>query len=376
MTAANSTKPKRSGVTILGYYGADNTGDEAILQAMIESLNEQGITDITVLSRNPEKTAVQHGVKSLYTGRRFHGLTAIYRQLKNSELFILGGGGLLQDHSARVVPYWLSRVFLAHLSKTPVYYYAQGVGPLYTNRSRRLVKALSKRVKYITVRDRQSLDLIRDLNITRPTIELTADPALALSTTADGAMLLQGENITLSKNRLNIAIALRPWLNEEYQANLLATLKQLITAHNLNLTFIPFQYNMDEAISERFASELDQYVLHNHYSPAELLAILQQFDGIIAMRLHALILGANGHRPVFALCYDNKVENFMDRIAMKEYSYRLEQIAVDPGTLNEKLTDWLTNLDQLAGVSQPYIENLALQAKRNAQIARELLEHQ
>lgn len=46
----------RSGVVIAGYYGAQNIGDEAILSGMIQSLKNEGITDITVLSRCPELT--------------------------------------------------------------------------------------------------------------------------------------------------------------------------------------------------------------------------------------------------------------------------------------------------------------------------------
>ena len=53
----------RKGVLIAGYYGAGNTGDEAILSGMISSLKSEGIKDITVLSRNPEETRVLHGVE-------------------------------------------------------------------------------------------------------------------------------------------------------------------------------------------------------------------------------------------------------------------------------------------------------------------------
>jgi len=69
----------RKGVVIAGYYGANNTGDEAILTGMLHVLRSQGITDITVLSRNPKQTAQLHGVKSIYIGRRFDGLGKIYK---------------------------------------------------------------------------------------------------------------------------------------------------------------------------------------------------------------------------------------------------------------------------------------------------------
>lgn len=376
----------RKGVTILGYYGADNAGDEAILQAMVEELRAEGINDITVLSRNPAETSEKHGVKSIYTGRRHQGLLDIYRQLRKSELFILGGGGLLQDHTARVVPYWLSRVFIARLTRTPVYYYAHGVGPLRTDLSRRLVRLLSQGVDYITVRDQQSLDILEELGVTKPRMELTADPAMTLLTTVNGAELLAGEGIKLRTDQINVALALRPWFDEDYQANLLMTLKGVIDNYDINLTFIPFQYGMDEPINEQMAAELEEYVrrsgqqrvtikvLRGRYQPAELIAILKQYQGIIGMRLHALILGATVNRALFALSYDDKVTNFMERLQLDDYCYSIEEIAAEPTGLNERLGDWLNNMEQLAHTAWPHVSELRDLAHRNAQIASQLLE--
>ncbi len=58
-------------IVISGFYGLGNTGDEAILEAIIVNLREQ-ITNpqIMVFSLSPEKTAKEHNVKSLYRGWR------------------------------------------------------------------------------------------------------------------------------------------------------------------------------------------------------------------------------------------------------------------------------------------------------------------
>ena len=48
----------KSEITICGYYGFDNLGDEAILEAIVARLHELGFKDhIVVLSNNPQETA-------------------------------------------------------------------------------------------------------------------------------------------------------------------------------------------------------------------------------------------------------------------------------------------------------------------------------
>ena len=84
----------RRGVTICGAYGHGNTGDEAILEAIITQMRsiDPGIP-ITVLSRKPEETAALYGVEALHSFR----IPDILRVMRRTKLFINGGGSLIQD---------------------------------------------------------------------------------------------------------------------------------------------------------------------------------------------------------------------------------------------------------------------------------------
>ena len=56
-------------IVISGFYGLGNTGDEAILEAIIYNLRDElENPDITVFSLSPEKTAREHEVHSIYRG--------------------------------------------------------------------------------------------------------------------------------------------------------------------------------------------------------------------------------------------------------------------------------------------------------------------
>ena len=82
---------KEYDIAISGYYGFDNSGDDALLFAIIESLRKyMKDVRIVVLSENPEETKRVYKVDS---DKRFN-LFKVSRVLKKSKMLINGGGSL------------------------------------------------------------------------------------------------------------------------------------------------------------------------------------------------------------------------------------------------------------------------------------------
>ncbi|MGB9793322.1 MAG: polysaccharide pyruvyl transferase family protein, partial [Thermacetogeniaceae bacterium] len=166
-------------VAVSGYYGFDNTGDEAILMAMVSTLKAlaQNV-EITVFSRSPKETSRAYGVKAVNRWNPF----AVGWTLLRSDILLSGGGGLLQDVTGvRSIVYYLAVVAMAKLLGKTVVYYAQGVGPVRTRFGRWLTRLISNRVDLITVRDQASRDDLLAMGVNRPPLVVTADPVLAMS---------------------------------------------------------------------------------------------------------------------------------------------------------------------------------------------------
>ena len=74
-------------ILIAGYYGFGNTGDEAILAAMLRDLRRRrpGL-DCVVVSGDPAETAARHGVRSLL----WTDVPAILEAAERCELSLLG----------------------------------------------------------------------------------------------------------------------------------------------------------------------------------------------------------------------------------------------------------------------------------------------
>ena len=140
-------------IVISGYYGFNNLGDEAVL-AGITSLLKKKNKDlkITVLSASPAETAELYNVNSVNRS----SIIQILSVLAEADLFISGGGSLLQDVTGNFsVPYYLGFAWLAKMQGTKTIYYAQGAGPLNKKWSQKLTALSLNRFNLLGVREKR-----------------------------------------------------------------------------------------------------------------------------------------------------------------------------------------------------------------------------
>ena len=98
-------------IVVSGYFGFDNSGDDAILKAMVEDFKKLNRDiEIRALSKNPEKTRRVYGINAV---DRF-SLKELVKALRDADLLLSGGGSLLQDiTSTRSIIYYLSVIIIA-----------------------------------------------------------------------------------------------------------------------------------------------------------------------------------------------------------------------------------------------------------------------
>ena len=82
-------------ILMSGYYGFNNSGDEAILTTIYENICKMDKNiHITVLSRDPKETTQKYGFKDVVS--RFDFFKVLY-EIKKCDILLSGGGSLLQD---------------------------------------------------------------------------------------------------------------------------------------------------------------------------------------------------------------------------------------------------------------------------------------
>lgn len=308
-------------ILISGYHGFKNSGDEALLFAILTTLRKiRPDLDVTVLSKNPEDTTRVYGVKSVFRYNFFK----VIKEMRNSKMLLFGGGSLLQDvTSGKSILYYLAIIFLAQCHKMKTMLYANGVGPITKKYSRLLSKRILNNVDLITLRDDKSDEELKRLGVNKPKIIITADPAF----TIDAHTSMSGRYITniagVPDDTKLCIVSLRSWMRSspDFISEMARLLDDMIDNHNLYPLFVPLQYPADLSVSVSVMQKMKNraYVINRELTVPEMFSVLSEAQLIIGMRLHSLIYATTLEIPAMALVYDPKVSAFMESLNQPDW---------------------------------------------------------
>ncbi len=356
-------------VVLSGYYGFDNAGDEALVTAISNSLRAADATvEITVLSGNPKRTAMAHGVRAV---SRVNPLV-LTKELSRADLLISGGGSLLQDVTGPLsVPYYLGIVVLAKLLKTPVVFYAQGVGPVRRRLSRWLIRLIANRVDLITLRDVESAALLKLIGVYRPPIYVTADPVFSLRPTIEEVQRAEShfEDLGLDKSQGIIGVSLREW-NGFTDQQLAMFLDQLAaTGHPLLLLPLQHPTDLEYSLKIKHLMKYPATIAETQFTSTELMGLISHLKLVVGMRLHSLIFAACVGIPFEGIAYDPKVETFLKQFGKKPL---FDEKNYSSQTVGEAISQALTNNSD-AILLKVQAADLKDKADRNARLVLDVL---
>ena len=364
----------RAKIMISGYYGFNNTGDEAILKSMVGAFKEKiPQIKITVLSQSPLQTSQAYQVKAI---NRLH-LIDIMRCLRDTNLFISGGGGLLQDSTGKgwSILYYLGLILIAKIVKVPVMIYAQGIGPINKKFNKLLIKWILNKVDLITVRDNPSKKLLNNLGVLGPSIYVNSDPVFLLKKKNINHII---DNYPYIKELINLDD--RPLIGvsvREYKSNS-SDLKRifaqaadyLIENYQAKIIFLPFKFDEDVHISEEILSLMKNQaeVLKIKLEPEELLSLLSRLSLVIGVRLHSIIFSSMANIPFIAFNYDPKVKYFVEYlglpellleinkdISLKNFQKKIEYVRENNDKIKDILLEKVNNLEEKALVNDEFV---------------------
>lgn len=326
-------------VLISGYYGYKNIGDDSLLKAIVQNLKEQKPDiSVTVLSKKPTETAVLYGVDSIHR----YNIFKIASLLKRTRLLISGGGSLLQDvTSTQSYKYYSTIMKLAIRYGAKVMVYANGIGPLNTEKNRLDCKKLLEKVDKITLRDAQSLQELENMGI-KNEITVSADPAFSL----------QPADVEISEDIPYFVVSVRKWkkLPEDFLDKLSSVCSNIKEKYNMLPVFVPMQSWMDNEISREIAQKCGGKVLSTFTDVETLIGYIKNSQFVLGMRLHTLIYALGVNVPVVALSYDPKVDAIVQKwdcskafdvknIDVEAMITQIEYIIENRGKLSEQISE-------------------------------------
>lgn len=320
-------------VYVTGFYGAGNFGDEAVLYALLDSLERAyDNLEVFVESSNPDLTSSQHGVKAI--PRFSQAPKTVVSAINSADELVIGGGTLIK-------PYFYLRVSLlsiiGKLTGTKITWYCLGVEPPKTLIDQRMYKSLSAVADRITVRDQASKREITNLSEER--VAVVPDPVF----NTDPLPL-----VDYSQPESYIAVVIRDYPPNPLDTNALAaTLDQLAQRTGICIKFVPYQDREDDrrlvrTVGNSMNHEYDLY--DGSFSVGELHSLTANADLVVGMRLHSIVIAAAHNIPFVTLSYKPKCRRVASQIGDTSV---YNCASFDPQDIAETASDRLENNNDL-----------------------------
>lgn len=375
-------------IALSAFIGSNNIGDEAILMSILFSINKNiGNTSISIFTINPINT--RKIIAALDTCMTLNDIQIInskkiikiLKTIYECDVFICGGGGLLQDQSSMFnIPYHLWKVFIAKLFRKRIMFYAVGAGPIDTWIGKNMTRIAISMADIITVRDSESKKILTKLTRNCKNIIVSADPVINLpSSSNDLINIFNLEKIPLDKPL--VGVCLRHWFDtyryipvnivkklniqtkkdkieyDKFVMNVARTLDAFLNDYDVNIVFIPFWTGRDDKIHRDIRNNMGNihktYNIIQSYTPDDIKGIISMLNIVIGMRLHSLILASTLHIPFVGIVYAPKVENFLEELLEDEELTKNLTVWADSLDVNQfksKLDYLMSNHDKLKGV--------------------------
>jgi polysaccharide pyruvyl transferase CsaB len=364
---------RRYHIGISGSYGGMNLGDEAILEGILSELRASVPAEVTVFSMNPSDTLERHQVERAVSARSLtrKEVTPFIREL---DLLILGGGGILYDHDAQA---YVRDVNIAHDLGVPVLVYAVSAGPLETQSARYAVRdALNAPTTVVTVRDRLGYRLLDDIGVTQE-IHLTADPAFLIEPETLPLERLAAEGLEFDRHLVGFSVRepgpAAPDIDpDEYYALLANAADFVVERYEANAVFVAMEktdVQHSHGVVAHMKNAERAEILRRKYSPRQILDLMGRLDFAVGMRLHFLIFAALRTVPFTSLPYASKVAGLLEDLGMDTPPLSGTGVGQLIGRIDRK---WDTRDEMRAKIAER-VPELKRRAKRTNELLLDML---
>ncbi len=290
MAGGNSGVKRPIDVTLCGYYGFGNLGDELLAEGVVSLLEKNGVARERVAVLTASGNAPE-GVRTYDRWRPDRVLSA----LRASRTLLLGGGGLFQDStSIRSCLYYWGVTRMARAAGCVPWAFGQSVGPLTSHSASALARDALRLCSVRGVRDMGSMGMISGWGLEA---EIAPDPVIALSACFDSS----------GPSGKYLLLNVRQWQGVLPAATARAA---SLTAEAMSVPILGV------ALSENDVKVMEELREGGVFSP-ENIVLVRTLDDVrdvwrsgccgVGMRLHFCVLSVLADIPCIAVPYDPKV---------------------------------------------------------------------
>ncbi len=311
-------------LTLLGYYGYRNFGDDILLLSLLDRLSRvRRVTGIRVLVREDpyggDPLFRFDEVSFLPTARWWEKLRK-YRYFPQTDLLLWGGGTCLYEPETgdiRGMESFARNIRIFRLLGKRYGFLGIGMAPLRSTRARGIAERILRGASIVTFRDPSSFRIAADL--------CGEEKARAFQVCGDLFFLseprlqaLRGERRE-GKSRRIAFCGYGAFAEDEQRVRLYAgLLDRLVEELGARISFLPMQVHPG-ADDNHFHARVQARMRHGREADIlseptipSLVSAMGEVDFVIGMRLHAVILSDVLRIPNLAIAYHPKVHFYAD----------------------------------------------------------------
>jgi polysaccharide pyruvyl transferase WcaK-like protein len=405
----HSTKTKKPKLLLMGYNGANNTGSEVRLLAIIEDIRAVLGYDveITVPSLNP--TNLRRYIKE-GSHLKIAPVPSIYfftlrKLVKEHDIVLLVEGSCYMDSWASALLWaflWVSKV--AHKFGKPTLAYSVDSGDLSQGNQRR-VQRVASNTDLIIARTPATAEHLKAMGVTAP-IKVTADTSLTFNFNQTDEKLLN--KVWKNKNNGVVGLAVldfnlwpvvaRPlgkkthcyrWpyyysrsstrcqASDDLAKAWAEQADKIIKEHDRSIALICME-SLDEPLAEEVRKQAKnpgkiKIFSSSKYNASEMTGILRDLDLLITSRYHAGVLSLKDQVPQIAIGHDTRLKRFYQDIGLLDQYYFKQDSNKTWKAVDKRVNELLSNpTQQKKKLIQGYKDQLK-RAKRNRILLKEFL---
>ena len=328
---------KQFNAYIVGYYGMQNTGDDALQYATRWASHHLLSSQSNLVSSATDRKCPEFGdIQGIPDGLfRGHQRLLHYKNALQSEKVIFGGGSVFHTKS----DIQFKRHLIALAGKKQSRCVGVGLGPFSSMSAEKACATFLSECGFIGVRDKQSYDIAINL-CPEANVELTFDLAPILLCHQKNK-LVEIERSGIMFNFCQQAIDAYGSTDDKIELKRIQSAVECIEKTYIEtgepIYLVDFNGHStfsDFKVHNKIMNQLSENVPVTHIqydpNPFRVLQRIAGFKASVCMRLHASIMSFMAKTPSISINYHSKCEAWCDQIGMaKEYQFDALEVSAD-----------------------------------------------
>lgn len=316
-------------ITIFGYFGKGNIGDEVMLSSALNFYSLVDEIDAIDVFRTDDLESREQKVKYINICGHVGKLRLLKSIFTSSKLLWIGGTCLYDSEGLSGLAFIKKIMSLCSFFKVEVHFVSVGVGNIVTSEGKGLVSSILDKCTTISLREKNSYNYVIDncSNIDK--------------VSKAGDLFFLAPNLGMTSKNSNITKSYITFTGHyDYSANLHVVSKcidlvnSVISKYNVDVYFIPFHQgkSTDNKFHEKVIEGVvfkDKIKIYHEVKVDDVAALICDAKFHIGFRLHSVVLSELTCTPYVALSYSPKVERFVSKFhpeSSKQYIIQLSAV--------------------------------------------------